>query len=85
MESLPAKWGAGCIIVSPLRRTVETAALMLHEIAGEVPVLISHHAREQWWSNIENVGLTPYPETIDQVSGCLRDRFDPAVLEGLNR
>jgi hypothetical protein len=63
----------------------QTAAEMLSGggISKDVPVVISRHAREQWWYNVENVGAGGYPETVYEAAGELREQVDNASAEGL--
>ena len=55
-----------------------------------VPVVVTRYAREQWWYNIENVGLTPYPQTtlqaLEEVGGELfASRMDLESINALSK
>lgn len=50
-------FGAEVVLVSPLRRAVETACLAFAD--EDVPLLLCRHAREKWWDDKSNIPGTP--------------------------
>lgn len=51
------RFGAEAVLVSPLRRAVETALLAFDKV--DVPVEVCRHAREMWWDEQANTPGTP--------------------------
>lgn len=60
------RFGAEAVLVSPLRRALETALLAYDRV--DVPVEVCRHARELWWDEQANTPSTP--EVLEAV---LRD------------
>ena len=51
------RFGAEMVLVSPLRRAIQTALLAFEAV--DVPIEICRHAREQWWDEKANTISTP--------------------------
>lgn len=62
------KFGAECVLLSPLRRAIETALLAFDGVP-DVPLEVCRHARELWWDELANT-LSP-PETIYKLLSTL--------------
>ena len=60
--------GAECVLISPLRRAVESA-LLLYE-GEEVPLELCRYARELWFHEHQNTLGTP--EALAEVLGLYR-------------
>ena len=60
------RFGAEAVLVSPLRRALETALLAYDRV--DVPVEVCRHARELWWD--EQANTPSSPEALEAV---LRD------------
>lgn len=52
-----ARFGAECVLVSPLRRAIETALLAFDGV--HVPIEVCRHARELWWEEQANTPSKP--------------------------
>ena len=51
------RFGAEAVLVSPLRRALETALLAYDRV--DVPIEVCRHARELWWDEKANTPSTP--------------------------
>ena len=51
------RFGAEAVLISPLRRALETALLAYDKV--DVPVEVCRHAREMWWDEQANTPSTP--------------------------
>jgi len=60
------RFGAECVLVSPLRRALETALLAFDKV--DVPIEVCRHAREMWWDEQANT-----PSTAEALAEVLRD------------
>ena len=60
------RFGAEAVLVSPLRRALETALLAYDRV--DVPVEVCRHARELWWDEQANT-----PSTPEALEAVLRD------------
>ena len=59
------RFGAECVLVSPLRRAIETALLAFDSV--DVPIEVCRHARELWWKEKANT-----PSVSELVEETLR-------------
>ncbi|KAK3252349.1 Molybdenum cofactor sulfurase [Cymbomonas tetramitiformis] len=71
------QFGAECVLISPLRRAVETATLAFDGV--EVPFELCRSARELWWSEQQNTLGTP--EALAEVLRALPRGVDVVGLE----
>jgi broad specificity phosphatase PhoE len=60
------RFGAECVLVSPLRRAIQTALLAYDKV--DVPVIVCRHARELWWDEQANT-----PSNFETIAALLRD------------
>lgn len=60
------RFGAEAVLVSPLRRALETALLAYDRV--DVPIEVCRHARELWWDEQANT-----PSTPEALEAVLRD------------
>ena len=72
------KFGAECVIISPLRRAIETALLAFDGIS-DVPFEICRHARELWWD--EQANTLSSPEVVYKLLGSLPRGDDVCGVE----
>lgn len=56
-KGLIGEFGAESVLVSPLRRAIQTALLAFEGV--EVPIEVCRHARELWWDEQTNTPSTP--------------------------
>ena len=52
-----SRFGAEAVLVSPLRRALQTALLAFDRV--DIPVEVCRHARELWWDEQANTPSTP--------------------------
>jgi broad specificity phosphatase PhoE len=59
------RFGAEVVLVSPLRRAIQTALLAFDKV--DVPVIVCRHARELWWDEQANT-----PSNAETIATLLR-------------